>query len=158
MLRSDARKAVQNRGLSAVDASVPATPDAVVIGQDPPAGATTPMGSVVSLTFDTTPVPTPTPELSALMQQIQQKFPGYPVVVPTSTVDYRVANWAKTTPQLVALAPGVYTAYNPAVTDLAFYVDQGNTAEGDCTLIKAMFADRGGACWDGVSAGTAEPH
>lgn len=79
---------------------------------------------------------------------------GYPLVVETSQLDYRVANWIKT-PQAVALAPGVYAGYNPAVTDLAVYLET-NTANGDCA-VRELYQFGGGSCWDGVLASPAEP-
>ncbi|WP_167627862.1 hypothetical protein [Microbacterium paraoxydans] len=79
---------------------------------------------------------------------------GYPLVVDTAQLDYRLANWIKT-PQAVALAPGVYAGYNPAVADLAVYLE-ANTGDGDCA-VREMYQFGGGACWDGVLASPAEP-
>lgn len=78
---------------------------------------------------------------------------GYPVLVDTAQLDYRVASWIKTD-QAVALAPGVYAGYNPAVSDLTKYLD--GPADGDCAARDA-FKFAGGACWNGVPASPAEP-
>jgi len=77
---------------------------------------------------------------------------GYPKLVPISSVDERVASWYEDdapTGQLVALAPGVYTPYNPNITDLVSYLDGPNS--GDCAMRKKYFPETGGACWEGVS-------
>lgn len=78
---------------------------------------------------------------------------GYPLVVDTTQLDYRLANWIKT-PQAVALAPGVYAGYNPAVADLGIYLD--GPADGDCA-VRDLYAFAGGACWNGVLPSPAEP-
>ena len=79
---------------------------------------------------------------------------GYPLVVETAQIDYRVANAIKT-PQAVALAPGVYVGYNPAVTDLAVYLES-NVGDGDCA-VRDLYGFGGGSCWNGVLASPAEP-
>ena len=81
-------------------------------------------------------------------------FPGYPLLVPTSSVDSRVANWANSD-QLVALAPGVYSEYNPLIPELQAYLDGPN--DGDCMMRDRYFPMSGGACWSGVGPGSAEP-
>ncbi len=78
---------------------------------------------------------------------------GYPLIVDTAQLDSRLANWIKT-PQAVALAPGVYAGYNPAVTDLSVYLD--GPADGDCA-VRDLYAFGGGACWNGVLLSPAEP-
>lgn len=78
---------------------------------------------------------------------------GYPLVVDSAQIDYRVSSWLKT-PQAVALAPGVYAGYNPAATDLSIYLD--GPADGDCA-VRDMYGFSGGACWTGVLASPAEP-
>jgi len=78
-------------------------------------------------------------------------FPGYPKLVPIGDVDYRVANWYKgkvSTGELVALAPGVYTPYNPIVPDLASHL--AGPSAGDCAARRRYFPQTGGACWEGV--------
>jgi ABC-type glycerol-3-phosphate transport system substrate-binding protein len=94
------------------------------------------------------------PAASTLVTRIRSAYPGYPLVVDVASIDSRVANAYKTSPQVVALAPGLYTAYNASVTDLDFYIDEGPVS-GDCILKESLFP--GGACWDGVTAGIAEP-
>jgi hypothetical protein len=90
-------------------------------------------------------MPTPTmPNGDAL-------FTGYPKIVKGSTIDYRVRNWYQgklTDDQVVALAPGVYTPYNPNVPDLNEYLS--GPADGDCAMKNHYFPDAGGACWNGV--------
>lgn len=78
---------------------------------------------------------------------------GYPLVVDTAQLDYRLAHAIKS-PQAVALAPGVYAGYNPAVTDLSIYLD--GPADGDCA-VRDLYAFAGGSCWNGVLASPAEP-
>jgi hypothetical protein len=85
-------------------------------------------------------------------------LPGYPLVVPVDTIDERVASWFEgqlVDGQVVAVAPGVYTPVNPVVPDLGDYLDVPN--DGDCAVRNKLFPETGGACWDGVQAGTAEP-
>lgn len=78
---------------------------------------------------------------------------GYPVLVETAQLDYRVANWIKT-PQAVAVAPGLYVGYSSTVPDLGKYLTGG--ADGDC-VVQEEFGFVGGACWNGVPASPAEP-
>lgn len=85
----------------------------------------------------------------------EEPFDGYPVVVSIASLDYRVASWMEPATEAVALAPGVYVTYNPAVTDLDRYYDVG--AYGDCIMIDTYFPASGGACWDGVLPGPEEP-
>lgn len=105
-----------------------------------------------------TPTTVPDPE-SLAVQKIKAQFPGYPLVVDVSSLDYRVQSGFSSsgTTRAVALVPGLYMAYNPAVTDLDFYIDNA-VVSGDCTMMKAYFSQSGGECWDGVQAGSEEPH
>jgi hypothetical protein len=89
-----------------------------------------------------------------LAQDLGVVFGGYPVLVDTKRLDYRLASWIKTA-KAVALAPGVYAAYNPAQADLTAYIDGPN--DGDCAVRKLYFPNTGGACWSGVLAGPQEP-
>lgn len=85
-------------------------------------------------------------------------LPGYPLIVPVATIDGRVASWfgdKLVNGQVVALAPGVYTPFNPVVPAPTDYLDGPNS--GDCIVRSQFFPDSGGACWEGVQAGTAEP-
>lgn len=79
---------------------------------------------------------------------------GYPVLVDTASLDNRVASWIDT-PQAVALAPGVYAAYNPAQPDTYAYLD--GPSDGDCAVRDLYFPETGGACWSGVLPGPQEP-
>ena len=84
-------------------------------------------------------------------------FPSYPRIVDVGTIDSRVASWFEgklVDGQVVALAPGVYTPYNPAVPNLIAYLDGPN--DGDCVMRDQYFPNTGGACWDGVQPGSAE--
>ena len=72
----------------------------------------------------------------------------------TAQIDSRVADGI-VTPQTVALAPGVYVGFNPAVTDLAVYLES-NVGDGDCA-VRDLYAFGGGSCWSGVLASPAEP-
>ena len=95
----------------------------------------------------TTTVPPP-----VTMPGGQPVFDGYPKLVAVDSVDPRVANWLRgkaPTGELVALAPGVYTPYNPNIPDLLLYLDLPN--DGDCAMRKLYFPGSGGACWTGVS-------
>ncbi|GAA4150019.1 hypothetical protein GCM10023068_28130 [Leifsonia shinshuensis] len=146
-----------------MDGSLAATgTDPKVTAQEPAPGSRADQGAVVSLKFaeDTIAATSPAVQESSLVQKIKAQFPGYPVVVSVASVDSRVSYWSglggSSVTQLVAVAPGVYEAYNPAVPDLNLYVDSGPVM-GDCILIKATFPDRGSTCWDGVRAGSDEP-
>ena len=82
---------------------------------------------------------------------------GYPALVSVSSLDGRLASWMgrSGTTQAVALAPGVYAAYNAAVPDLTEYLT--GPVDGDCAVKKHYFPDAAGACWDGVQPGSGEP-
>lgn len=161
--RSAARATLQNRGFAAVDDNVaPTGTDPKVISQDPAAGTKATEGATVSLTFEDVPAAAATPPAvagSPLVEQIKAKYPGYPLIVSVGSVDSRVQNWAglggSPVTQLVAVAPGVYESYNPAVPNVNFYVDNGPVM-GDCIVIQATFPDRGSTCWDGVLPGSDE--
>lgn len=164
LTRSAARKTLQNRGFAAVDASVaPTGTDPKVTSQDPAAGTKVDYGATLSLTFEDVAVAAASPPVSnesPLVRQVKAKYPGYPLIVSVGSVDSRVSNWAtlggSAVTQLVAVAPGVYESYNPAVADVNFYVDNGEVI-GDCVVIAAMFPHRGSTCWGGVLAGSEEP-
>jgi hypothetical protein len=81
----------------------------------------------------------------------QPVFEGYPKLVPVSSLDRRVASWVQLNgpvDQVVALAPGVYTEFNPNIPDLSKYLDEPNM--GDCAMRDEYFPGTGGACWTGV--------
>lgn len=95
------------------------------------------------------------PTVAALLYPSGDKvLKGYPVLVRSSKLDRRLASWLDT-PKAVAVAPGVYAAYNPAVTDLSAYLELPN--DGDCAVRHKYFPDTGGACWNGVLPGPDEP-
>lgn len=94
----------------------------------------------------------------ATMPSGDEVFPGYPLIVDVSTIDSRVANayeGSLVDGQVVALAPGVYTPYNPLVPDLESYMDGGS--DGDCAARDRYFPETGGSCWSGVLPGSDEP-
>lgn len=98
---------------------------------------------------------TPTATVAALQYPSGDPvLKGYPVLVDTKKLDYRIVNWIKT-PKSVAVAPGVYADFNPAEPDLAAYLDGPN--DGDCAVRNKYFPNTGGACWNGVLAGPQEP-
>lgn len=83
---------------------------------------------------------------------------GYPLIVNVSSIDRRVASWYQdklVEDQVVALAPGVYAPFNPAINDLADYL--GGPSDGDCLIRDKFFPSTGGTCWNGVQAGSEEP-
>lgn len=85
-------------------------------------------------------------------------FAGYPLIVPVASIDRRVASAYEgelSDGRVVALAPGVYTPFNPAVPDLAEYLR--GPSDGDCAVWHHYFPETGGECWNGVQRGTAEP-
>lgn len=88
---------------------------------------------------------------SRLEQSISQRFPGFPRIVGTSSVDDRVASWFSTNSQLVELAPGIYTPYNPNVPNISLYVETAPVS-GDCIMKSDLFSGRSGVCWDGVES------
>jgi hypothetical protein len=79
---------------------------------------------------------------------------GYPVLVDTASLDPRLSGWIDTE-QAVALAPGVYAAYSPAVTDLNDYLD--GPVDGDCAMRDKFFPEASGACLSGVTPSPQEP-
>jgi len=58
--------------------------------------------------------------------------------------------------QVVALAPGLYTPYNPRVTDLSSYYFYTGVY-GDSAIKNAYMPEAGGSMWDGVLPGPEEP-
>lgn len=83
---------------------------------------------------------------------------GFPLIVHVDSIDSRVASWFQeqlVDGQVVALAPGVYTPFNPVIKDLADYLS--GPVDGDCLIREKFFPSAGGSCWNGVQAGSAEP-
>jgi hypothetical protein len=90
---------------------------------------------------------------------VPAKFPGYPLIVHAATLDYRVAaafEGKTVNDQVVALAPGLYTAYNPNVPDLLAYYDHVGVY-GDSAMKKSYMPETGGSLWAGVLPGPEEP-
>ncbi|MDO8147354.1 hypothetical protein Q6350_02815 [Isoptericola sp. b515] len=130
-------------------------------GDQTPAPAPT---VTVTATVTATPEPAPTvtvTEEAAEAESASLAYPsgdtvveGYPVLVDTEQIDYRVAN-AIPTEKSVAVAPGVYVGYSDAVPDLEDYLDQPN--DGDCAVREKFFPNVGGSCWNGVPPSPQEP-
>lgn len=98
------------------------------------------------------------PKPTGLAATLPKQFPGYPLIVHGSTLDYRVANWFKgklVNDQVVALIPGVYTPYNPNVKDLLAYYEIGG--DGDSIMRQQYMPETGGSGWPGVLPGPEEP-
>ncbi|MBT2555620.1 PASTA domain-containing protein [Arthrobacter sp. ISL-5] len=98
------------------------------------------------------------PKVTGLAATLPKQFPGYPLIVHGSSLDYRVASWFEgklVDDQVVALIPGVYTPYNPKVTDLLAYYEDGG--DGDSIMRKQYMPEAGGAGWSGVLPGPEEP-
>jgi ABC-type Fe3+-hydroxamate transport system substrate-binding protein len=120
--------------------------------------ATTSTPAPTTTTTTTTPVPTTTTTTVFMYPSGDPVLPGYPLIVSVDTIDRRVASWFEdklVDGQVVALAPGVYTPFNPVVPDLADYLD--GPSDGDCAVRGQFFPNSGGACWEGVQAGSTEP-
>lgn len=106
----------------------------------------------------TTTVPTTTTIVVVRYPSGVPVLPGYPLIVPIGQIDRRVASWLEDhviDGQVVAVAPGVYRAFNPAVPTLSDYIDGPNA--GDCLVRKQYYPEAGGTCWDGVQKSPAEP-
>lgn len=91
---------------------------------------------------------------------VKQAFPGYPLVVSMGSINPKVAVWIQresTATQLVALAPGVYTPYNPNIPNLSKYYDAWIPTYGDCGMIHQYFKSLSFACGPGILAGSEEP-
>lgn len=91
--------------------------------------------------------------------EISAAYPGYPLIVNVASLDYRVANWFEgklVDGQVVALAPGLYSPYNPNVPDLGSYYESGGVY-GDSAMKDAVLPHTGGSTWSGVLPGAEEP-
>lgn len=129
-------------------------------GGDDSANETTTTSSTTTTVRSTTTTTEPTTTTKPILRYPSgdEVLPGYPLIVPVSTIDDRVASWFEgklVDGQVVALAPGVYTPFNPAVPELEAYLDLGS--DGDCAVRERYFPNTGGACWNGVQKGSAEP-
>lgn len=103
--------------------------------------------------------PAPAAPTTSKADEVSASFPGYPLLVNVSSLDYRIANWFDgklVDGQVVALAPGLYAPYNPNVSDLGTYYESGGVA-GDSAIKKAVLPNAGGATWPGVLPGPEEP-
>lgn len=103
--------------------------------------------------------PAPAAPATTKADEINALYPGYPLLVNVSSLDYRIANWFEgklVDGQVVALAPGLYAPYNPNVPDLETYYESGGVA-GDGAIKEAVLPNAGGATWSGVLPGPEEP-
>jgi hypothetical protein len=94
----------------------------------------------------------------AVMGNGDRVFPGFPLIVDVSTIDGRVAGRFEgelVDGRVVALAPGVYTPYDPTVPNPIAYLDAATA--GDCEMREQFFPNSAGSCWNAVQPGTAEP-
>lgn len=112
-------------------------------------------------TFIAEPAPedsSPTAIADPFATEMKAEFPGYPVLVDSKSLDYRVENWLEMSrnDQAVALAPGVYAPYNENIKDLESYYESG-PFYGDSAMIDKYFDNGGGASWGGVKPGSQEP-
>lgn len=92
--------------------------------------------------------------------RVVPSYPGYPLVVDAASLDYRVAAWFDgrlVDGRVVALAPGLYSPYDPNIPDLLSYYVPAGTA-GDTARKLTVFPDSGrGGTWSGVLPGPQEP-
>ena len=122
---------------------------------DPPRPSSPPVKSTTQSAPVTKAAPKPTGEAAIIVT----RFPGYPLLVRGSALDYRVASWFEgklVNDQVVALAPGLYTPYNPNVEDLLSYYE-GAGVYGDSIIKRTYLPTAGGAYWSGVLPGPDEP-
>lgn len=132
----------------------------VISSTEPKAGETVPAGTRVKINAVAKPqaVPTSKPSRTGYAATVPEKFPGYPLIVHSATLDYRIKSAFEgklVDDQVVALAPGLYTPYNPRVTDLSSYYNTG--VYGDNAIKNAYMPEAGGSMWDGVLPGPEEP-
>lgn len=145
-------------GCSAGESAAPAksSPAASASVTAPATAKPTP---TVAKTKVSTPTPTPTPTATGYAASVPAKFPGYPLIVHGASLDYRVAASLEgklVDDQVVALAPGLYTPYNPNVPDLLTYYHHVGVY-GDSAIKKAYMPEVGGSMWSGVLPGPEEP-
>lgn len=133
----------------------------VISSSQPNAGEVVPSGSRLKIIVEAPKVATPSaaPKPTGYAATVPAKFPGYPLIVHSATLDYRIKfamEGKLVDDQVVALAPGLYTPYNPRVTDLSsYYVHTG--VYGDSAIKNAYMPEAGGATWPGVLPGPEEP-
>ncbi|MDQ0212558.1 PASTA domain-containing protein [Arthrobacter bambusae] len=144
----------------------------VITSTEPAAGETLPAGGRLKINVSpnrndpalaaapsSSPTATPKSAPTGYAATVPAKFPGYPLIVHAATLDYRVKfafEGKLVDDQVVALAPGLYTPYNPHVPDLASYYAHSGVY-GDSAIKDAYMPDAGGATWDGVLPGPEEP-
>ncbi|WP_217432829.1 hypothetical protein, partial [Pseudarthrobacter oxydans] len=91
--------------------------------------------------------------------EISAAYPGYPLIVNVASLDWRVRSSLEgklVNGQVVALAPGLYTPFNPNVRDLKSYYESGSVT-GDSAMKNAVLPNMGGSTWSGVLPGSDEP-
>ncbi len=134
---------------AAVATSAPATEPTTSTTADTTTSTTTTVTTVPPVTSPPPPAPLTTTPVIAMGNGAPPPA-GFPRIVDVAALDRRVASQFTRTgvSQAVALAPGVYAAYNSNIPDLAIYYDGPNY--GDCAARDAWFPNSGGACWSGV--------
>ncbi|MFF2244271.1 PASTA domain-containing protein [Arthrobacter sp. NPDC058130] len=165
---TEARKALSAEGFVASIAGKNGTSwtggvdDTVTAVSTVPAAGTVTVATAVTVTVNLTQdeylTAAAKPKPTGLAATLPSKFPGYPLIVHGSKLDYRVASWFEgklVDDQVVALIPGVYTPYNPHVKDLLAYYELGG--DGDSIMRKQYMPETGGAGWPGVLPGPEEP-
>lgn len=94
-----------------------------------------------------------------LAAQLQERFPGYPVLVDASTLDESLSyylEYSKITGKVVALVPGVYTAYNENIPEPDKYYE-ASTLFGDSMMAQEYLPNAGGTFPHGVMPSPQEP-
>lgn len=95
----------------------------------------------------------------ALGQEVKQAFPGYPRIVSLGSINSKVAVWIQRespATELVALAPGVYTPFNPSTPNLSSYYNDWAALYGDCGVIHQFFSPMSYSCGPGILPGVEE--
>ncbi|GKV74460.1 hypothetical protein NCCP2145_38410 [Pseudarthrobacter sp. NCCP-2145] len=91
--------------------------------------------------------------------EVSAAYSGYPLIVNVASLDWRVRSSLKgqlVNGRVVALAPGLYTPFNPNVPDLKSYYESGSVT-GDSAMKNAVLPNMGGSTWSGVLPGSEEP-
>ena len=72
-----------------------------------------------------------------ILEIVDENFPGYPLVVSLGSIDPRIGKDYQSAgaTAAVAILPGVYAPYNPAVPDPSRYVLRPSAIRGNCQVI-----------------------
>lgn len=91
--------------------------------------------------------------------QLKDRFPGYPLLVNSSTLDESfemVRESYNVGEEVVALIPGVYATYNENISDLDSYYNT-RVVFGDAMMHQEYFPNSGGSFFSGVKKSEQEP-